>query len=96
LFLGNIPKAVSCGKILKDSSRRWKNFKCFFEQEQHFFIPKYLGQSDDEKFICFNTIFNKLGLHQILDYSIFIKMDIEIWEYRVIPDLLPFLIRLMA
>jgi hypothetical protein len=75
--------------IVKDFVRFFiKNSNCHF-------IPKFLGESDSEKYICFDTIFmNLLKLSPppllISDFSVFIKMDIESWEYRVLPQLVPF------
>ena len=65
-----------------------KNFHCFFNTEKAIFIPKYLGQYDDEINISFETIFKELGI--VDDLSVFIKMDIELNEYLCLPQLTPY------
>jgi len=65
-----------------------KDFHRFFNTGKAIFIPKYLGQYDDEINICFETIFKELGT--VDDLSIFIKMDIELNEYYCLPQLIPY------
>jgi len=67
-------------------SERFHRF--FNNEDDRFFIPKFLGEYDDAKNICFETIFKELG--NIEDLSIFLKMDIEGGEFLCLPQLLPF------
>ncbi|MDR2814212.1 MAG: hypothetical protein LBB79_06110 [Prevotellaceae bacterium] len=63
----------------------------FRKSKNRFFIPKFLGSTDDNFFCSFDTIFNKLLIRNNLkDSSVFIKMDIEKWEYSTLPQLTPF------
>lgn len=64
-------------------------FNNFFKEEHHVFIPKYLGQKDDKTFVRFDTFLTKLP-DKPNDLSIFIKMDIEGWEYKTLSQILPF------
>jgi len=63
-------------------------YRFFNNNEGRFFIPKFLGEYDDDKNICLKTIFKELG--EIEDLSIFIKMDIEGGEFLCLPQLLPY------
>ncbi|KAA6350175.1 hypothetical protein EZS27_002441 [termite gut metagenome] len=90
LVLLKISKAKVYGRRWYYLSRLSKSFKQFFRKDlQHYFVPKFLGEKDDEKFTRLDTVFKSLP-NNIPDLSIFIKMDIEIWEYRTLPQLLPF------
>ena len=48
-----------------------KDFYLFFDNKEHFFIPKFIGQYDDDKNICFQTIFEEIG--NVEEHSVFIK-----------------------
>ncbi|MDR2635954.1 MAG: hypothetical protein LBC08_03895 [Campylobacteraceae bacterium] len=75
------------------------DFKKFFKPSlNRFFIRKFLGHIDDETFISFGTIFKEMlaftpptHTDNIKDLSVFIKMDIEKWEYSALPDIEPFI-----
>ena len=64
-------------------------YRFFNDKEGRFFIPKFLGEYDDDKNICFETIFKELG--KIEDLSVFVKMDIEGGEFLCLPQLMPYL-----
>jgi hypothetical protein len=65
-------------------------FKQFFKSKLHrFYYPKFLGQKDDTIYIRLDTVFKNLP-EEPNDLSVFIKMDIENWEYRTLPQLVPF------
>lgn len=67
-----------------------KEFYKFFNKKNGvYYIPKFLGQYDDEKNVCFDTIFKNIG--DINDLSVFVKMDIESAEYLCLPQVMPFL-----
>jgi hypothetical protein len=88
-----IAKAKIHGGRWWNLRRRSKEFKHFFqEQQQRFFIPKFLGETESENYTCFDSIFRNLP--DIKDLSMFIKMDIEKWEYRTLPQLTPFFSKL--
>ena len=72
--------------------QRAKDFYNFFDGKKRHFVPKFIGQYDDEQNISFETIFNELGDTE--DMSIFLKMDIECAEYSTLPKLIPFLDKL--
>jgi hypothetical protein len=60
----------------------------FQEKYGRRFIPKYLGDSDNDEYISFHTIFRELSDAGKL--SVFIKMDIEGSEYTALPHLPPY------
>jgi hypothetical protein len=72
-----------------EEKRLFKSFKMFFDEKDHFFVPKFIERYDDEQNICFATIFKELG--EVEDLSIFLKMDIEGGEYLCLYDLMPYL-----
>jgi hypothetical protein len=77
-------------RIFRKNLILFKKFSNFFKQENRkFYVPKFLGQYDNDKYISFQTIFNEFA--NIDDLSIFIKMDIEGGEYFCLPQLMPFL-----
>jgi hypothetical protein len=69
-----------------------KDFHQFFDNKNRFFVPKFIGQYNDEQNVCFDTIFKELG--SIDDLSILLKMDIEGSEYLCLPHLMPYLHKL--
>ncbi|MDR0733900.1 MAG: hypothetical protein LBF08_07575 [Dysgonamonadaceae bacterium] len=65
-------------------------FKRFFKSKLHrFYYPKFLGQKDDKIYTRLDTVFKNLQ-EEPENLSVFIKMDIESWEYRTLPQLVPF------
>ncbi|MDR1667962.1 MAG: hypothetical protein LBS03_09805 [Bacteroidales bacterium] len=86
----NIPKARFHGGRWRNLRRKSKDFKRFFHAGNGSrFVRKFLGEEDSDRFIRFDTIFNA-GESDAGNGSVFIKMDIENWEYRTLPQLLPF------
>jgi hypothetical protein len=92
LFTGNFRKANRNRQWWINDLRIINDFNSFFHPEApHFFIPKFLGQRDDELHVRLDTLFKQLQLSkEISNLSVFIKMDIENWEYRTLPQLVPF------
>lgn len=77
----------------KELNKRFMQF--FDETKERFFIPKFIGQYDDETNICFETIFKRLGIAgEEGNLSVFLKMDIEGGEYLCLPQIMPFLSKL--
>ncbi|MDR2659931.1 MAG: hypothetical protein LBC27_08105 [Spirochaetaceae bacterium] len=78
-------------KILHDINSLYKYFQ---EKYDRNFIPKYLGEFDDDKYISFDTIFNRLKNDKMIGggggMPVFVKMDIEGAEYKVLPCLSPY------
>jgi hypothetical protein len=70
---------------------RREDFLSVFDNKRGFYIPKFLDLYDDDSHICFNTIFNTTESNLIL-----IKMDIEGGEFLVIPQLIPYLDRIVG
>jgi hypothetical protein len=72
------------------------NFYNFFNTKRgKYFIPKFIGNNDDQIYITVDTIFNNLNVSElryggINDLSIFIKMDIEGDEYNILNNFKPY------
>ena len=77
-------------KDLRKQIELSKDFHHFFDNKKTIFIPKYLGEYDDEENICFDSIFKELMEKGVDDLSIFLKMDIELNEYLCLPQLIPY------
>jgi hypothetical protein len=77
-------------------SNKYREFKNFFDNSARFFFPKFIGQQDTEKFVCFNTIFKDVLPRSSWEdgCSVFVKMDVENWEYRTLPQLVPYFDRI--
>jgi hypothetical protein len=76
-------------KKISDVRRTLNLLEGYFQEEYgRYFIPKYLGDSDSDEYISFDSIFN--GLPDAGSLSVFIKMDIEGAEYRTLPHLVPY------
>ncbi|MDR1304292.1 MAG: hypothetical protein LBK76_03615 [Verrucomicrobiales bacterium] len=75
-------------QIIADT-RLQKDFWRFFDGQRRVFVKKFIGYAEDEQFTTFDTVFKNLGT--IPQHSIFVKMDIENWEYRTLPSLAPWL-----
>jgi len=69
--------------------QRANDFYNFFNGKKRHFIPKFIGQHDDEKNISFKTLFQSLSPTP-KDLSVFLKMDIEGAEFHTLPLLVPF------
>jgi hypothetical protein len=71
-------------------TRRGLNLLYGYFQEKYgrCFVPKYLGDSDNDEYISFEKIFEELPGAERL--SVFIKMDIEGAEYKTLPRLTPY------
>ena len=87
---GNISQAKKNKIYWNDSSKIAKSFKSFFSSElNNYFMPKFLGQKDDDLYISVKTLFQKY-VGEAKDLSVFVKMDIENWEYRTLYQFTPF------
>jgi hypothetical protein len=90
LLTCNIAEVKRYRMLLRYLSYISKDFKQFFREEsQRYFIPKFVGEYDNEKYIRLDTVLKNLP-KETKDLSVFIKMDIENWEYLTLPQSLPF------
>jgi hypothetical protein len=62
----------------------------FSPKKNRTFIKKFVGKRDDERFISVPTIFKTHVPTSIEDLGVFVKMDIEGSEYRVLNAFKPF------
>ncbi|MDR1683775.1 MAG: hypothetical protein LBS25_10390 [Candidatus Symbiothrix sp.] len=90
ILICKISKAKERGRTAKCFFMLFVAFKRFFQRKLHHnFYPKFLGEKDDKMFIRLDTVFKNLP-EEPKDLSVFIKMDIENWEYKTLPQLVPF------
>jgi hypothetical protein len=91
LLLGHTVKAKNWLRASHDYLYAVFNFKKFFKPSlNRFFIHKFLGHIDNETYISFDAIFKEIAAFTPPNLSVFIKMDIEKWEYFTLPDIEPF------
>jgi hypothetical protein len=91
LFTGNFSKAKSHKKLWLHYAQKARDFSDFFTSEkQRFFVQKFLGEKDNEIYAQPCSIFKDMLGTSISSLSVFVKMDIENWEYRTLPKFLPY------
>jgi hypothetical protein len=74
---------------MREIKKNIRNLYDYFKSEYHrYFIPKFINTIEDEENTTFYSIFESIGT--IKDMSVFIKMDIEGNEYKVLPELSPY------
>jgi hypothetical protein len=74
---------------IKEIIKNNRKIHDFFKPEYHrYFIPKFINTIEDKKNTTFNSIFENIG--RLKNMSVFIKMDIEGTEYKVLAELLPY------
>jgi hypothetical protein len=69
-----------------------KTFSSFFDARKHrFFFKKFVGTQDNEIYSRLDTILNDyISQQDVEDLSIFLKMDVEKYEYLTLDQLPPF------
>jgi hypothetical protein len=90
LLIYNKAKAKLHRMFVRYASGISHDFKEFFqEKKQRHFISKFVGECDDKTYVRLDTVMKNLpGVAGNL--SVFIKMDVEGWEYRTLFQLPPF------
>ena len=64
--------------------KTWKNYKKFFSQKRVHHIEKFVGLNSNNKIYCtLSSIFNDIDKQ-----NIFLKCDIEGWEYRFLDTII--------
>jgi hypothetical protein len=72
-------------------------FPLFFNQRTRNFFPLFLGAKTEGEFVNFDHVFhNIIGMDQLSDQTIFLKMDIEGAEYYALPLLMSYLQKINA
>jgi hypothetical protein len=89
LLMGNVKKAYLYGGYWRSLKHILKKFKLFFKEDSCHFTSKFVGCRDDAVFTRLDTILGNLSVKDN-SLSIFIKMDIEGWEYKTLSQLTPF------
>ena len=88
-FVKNIVQSFLGFKVEKTVTNICKalTFRQFFNPaKRRFFIRKYVGTIDTEQYVSVPTIFkSEYGMHNAQELSVFVKMDIEDNEYKVLP-----------
>ena len=89
IFVLRRSKVKENWRKLKSFLDNQKNIKRYFKKNRkRYFIPKFVGIEDDTMHISFETIFERLTNPPKL--SVFVKMDIEGDEYKILPRMVPF------
>jgi hypothetical protein len=78
-------------KIAMRRFMTWRNYISFF-QGDCVHIEKMVGTNGPEKFITFRGLIDELPLDHVDKF--FLKVDIEVWEYRILSEILLFQSRL--
>jgi hypothetical protein len=77
--------------LLKRWARIYLGFRSFFRRENARFISKGISNNhDNNRFIDLDDVFQMIPRERLSDNSIFVKMDIELSEFRVLPQLAKF------
>jgi hypothetical protein len=72
-------------------------FDLFFNQRERKFFPLFLGAKTEGEFVNFDHVFHEIiGMDQLSDRAVFLKMDIEGAEYDALPLLIPYLQKINA
>jgi hypothetical protein len=72
---------------LRDAARLHSRFSAFFTGKNVRFIQKGLSNERDQQFVTLDDVFQMIPQQERLENSVFLKMDIEQSEYRVLPTL---------
>ena len=75
---------------LKERSRVYRGFSRFTAKENVRFYEKGISNEKTSRFVTFAEAFQSMSSDPIPENSVFVKMDIEQSEFRVLPDLLKF------
>jgi hypothetical protein len=72
---------------LKDTARTWSNFSSFLSQDNVQFFSKGISNEGSEQFVTLKDVFQMIPQDNLSENSVFLKMDIEQSEFRVLPEL---------
>jgi hypothetical protein len=75
---------------LKHSASIYFDFCSFFARKNIRFFPKGISNEKDQRFVTLDDVFQMIPREELAENTIFIKMDIEQSEFRVLPDLSKF------
>jgi len=75
---------------LKCSIRLYSDFSSFFSSESVRFFSKGVSDEKSPQFLTIGEVFQMIPADQLVENSVFVKMDIEQSEFRVLPDLVKF------
>jgi hypothetical protein len=87
LNLSGVRRRFSC---LKDRARIYHGFSRFIAKENVRFREKGVSNEKTARFVTFAEAFQSMSSAEVPENSVFVKMDIEQFEFRVLPDLLKF------
>jgi len=76
--------------ILKYWTMLLVRFSLFFRKENVHFCSKGISNERSDVFVTLDDVFHMIPLEELPENSVFIKMDIEQSEFRVLPDLSKF------
>jgi hypothetical protein len=76
--------------VLKYWTKIYFGFSFFFAKENVRFCSKGISSETSQRFVTLDDAFQMISREALPENSVFIKMDIEQSEFRVLPDLLRF------
>jgi len=76
--------------ILKYWTKTYLRFSRFFNSESVRFCPQGISSERSSNFVTLDDAFQMIAPGKIWENTVFIKMDIEQSEFRVLPDLMKF------
>jgi hypothetical protein len=77
-------------QALKGSLRLYSNFSSFFSSDAVRFFSKGVSNEESQHFFTISEVFQMIPPDQLVENSVFVKMDIEQSEFRVLTDLVKF------
>ena len=77
-------------QALRRAVRLRSDFSKFFSRDNIQFFSKGVSNIEDSHFVTISEVFHMIPPDQLLENSVFMKMDIEQSEFRVLPELLEF------
>jgi hypothetical protein len=87
LYRRGVQKRISA---FRRYAKIYSDFSSFFNQGNVRFFPYGISNEKGQRFVTLADAFQAVPRENLAENSIFIKMDIELSEFRVIPDLLKF------
>jgi hypothetical protein len=87
LNVGGVRRKLS---VFKHWTKVYFDFYFFVARENVRFYSKGISSEQSQRFVTVDDAFQMISREELLENSVFIKMDIEQSEFQVLPDLLTF------
>jgi hypothetical protein len=87
---GNFASARRRLSDLKHAIKTYFGFSSFFSQENIRFYSQGVSTEKNQDFVTAEEAFRRLSSENLPENSVFLKLDIEMWEFRVLASFLKF------